>query len=85
MFTRRFWAATLQRVVRSFAASLSALLVADGTGILNSHWGPQLSSAGMAALVTLLLCLAGEAATDGAGPAFGTVETTSPTDGGDPR
>lgn len=78
MFSKAFWKATAQRVVRSFAASLGALLTADGTGILDASWSEQLSAAGMAAVITLLLCLAGEQLTDGAGPAFGTTEITSP-------
>lgn len=78
MFTAAFWKATIQRVIRSFAASLVALLTAGGTGLLNTDWDNSLSTAGMAAVVTLLLCVAGETFTNGAGPAFGTVEITSP-------
>lgn len=78
MFTADFWRATAQRVIRSFAAALSALLVADGTGIIDTAWGDRFSTAGMASVVTLLLCVAGDALTDGAGPAFGTVEQVSP-------
>lgn len=78
MFTRAFWTATIQRAARSFAASLVALLTAGGTGILATDWVNSLSTAGMAAVVTLLLCVTGETFTNGAGPAFGTVEITSP-------
>jgi len=89
MFTLAFWKATAQRVVRSFAASMSSLLVADGTGILDTDWANQFSVAGMAAVVTLFLCLAAETFTDGAGPAFGSIEVTSPpaapVDGGNQR
>lgn len=75
--TKAFCLATAQRVARSFAASLVALLVADHTGILSAAWTRDLSTAGMAAVVTLLLCVAG-GATNGAGPSFGTTEVTSP-------
>jgi hypothetical protein len=78
LFTAAFWRATIQRVLRSFAASLGGLLTADGTGILNARWTDQLSAAGMAALITLLLCVAGGTVTKGAGPAWGAAEVTSP-------
>lgn len=67
---KAFCLATAQRVARSFAASLVALLVADGTGVINTAWTRDLSTAGMAAVVTLLLCVVG-GATSGNGPAFG--------------
>lgn len=75
MFTKAFWNATFQRVIRSFAASLSALLVASGTGILDTDWTARFSTAGMAAVATLLLCIAGTAQS-GSGPSFGSTETT---------
>lgn len=31
-----FWKATLERAVKTFAQTLAALLVADGTGLLDS-------------------------------------------------
>jgi hypothetical protein len=58
--------------------SLASLLVADGTGILDTAWADRLSVAGMAGVVTLLLCVAGGTITSGAGPAWGTAEVTSP-------
>lgn len=76
MFSGEFWAATIQRVIRSFAASLLALLTADGTGILDTDWGSRLSTAGMAAITTLLFCVAGGFG-PGNGPAFGGVEETT--------
>lgn len=77
MFTKPWWAATIQRVVRSFAASLFGILTANGTGILDTDWIGALSVAGMAAVVTFLLCIIGSQV-GGAGPAFGHVEITSP-------
>lgn len=76
MFDKEFWKATFQRMVRSFAASLGALLTAAGTGIIDAGWQDALSTAGMAAVLTFLLCLAG-GATSGDGPAFGGTEQTT--------
>jgi hypothetical protein len=52
--TARFWWDTFERAVKTFAQTLAALLVADGTGLLDSAWGARLSTAGMAAFVALL-------------------------------
>lgn len=45
---------TLVRAVKTFCQSLVALLVADGTGLMNTVWGDKLSVAGMAALLSIL-------------------------------
>lgn len=39
---------------RTFAQVLSAELLADGTGLLDTDWGVKLSVAGMAALIGFL-------------------------------
>ena len=72
-----FVLATAQRIVRSMAAALLGYLAAAGVTTLSFDWPEGLSTAGFAGLVTLLLCLAGQA-TSGNGPAFGGVELTSP-------
>jgi hypothetical protein len=74
---RAFALATAQRVVRTFAQTLLALLVADQTDIISTPWTHDLAIAAMAAVLALLTCLAG-GATSGAGPAFGKTEITSP-------
>lgn len=45
---------TLVRAIKTFCQALAALLVADGTGLLNTMWGDKLSVAGMAALLSVL-------------------------------
>ena len=40
--------------LRSFAQSLAGLLLADGTGLLNTEWEAKLSISGMIGLITLL-------------------------------
>ncbi|WP_374455392.1 holin [Nocardioides sp.] len=74
--SRKFWGATLERAIRSFAASLASILTADGTGILDTDWGQKFSIAAMAAIVSVLLAVAGGAAGNGHGPSFTGVETT---------
>ena len=58
MFTKAFAAAALERAVKTFAQTLAALLVADGTGLLETAWVADLSVAGMAAVVSVLTSVA---------------------------
>ena len=69
MWTLVFWKATAERAVKTFAQTLAALLVADGTDLLNSAWVARLSVAGMAALVSVLTSIGSDAAT-GDGPSL---------------
>ncbi len=70
LFSRAFLVATLERAVRSFAASLASLLTASGAGIVDVDWGEKFSVAGMAALVTVLLAVGGGTFGRGEGPSF---------------
>jgi hypothetical protein len=70
LFSVAFLVATAERAVRSFAASLASLLTAGGTGILATNWGEKLSVSVMAALVTVLLAIAGGTFGKGDGPSF---------------
>jgi len=76
LLTAKFWGATGERAIRSFAASLASILTADGTGILDTDWGQKFSIAAMAAVVSVLLAVAGGAAGKGSGPSFTGVENT---------
>lgn len=58
MWTRAFWAAAAERCVKTLAQTLAALLLADGTGLLDTAWTSDLSVAGMAALLSLLTSIA---------------------------
>jgi hypothetical protein len=71
LFSRTFLLATVERAIRSFAASLASLLTASGAGILETDWGEKFSVAGMAALVTVLLAVSGGTFGRGEGPSFG--------------
>lgn len=66
----RFWAAAAERAVKTLAQTLAALLVADGTDVLNTAWSSRLSVALMAAIVSLLTSVASDAATTGSGPSL---------------
>ena len=70
LFSKAFLLATLERAIRSFAASLASLLTAAGTGLLDTSWFEKLSVAGMAALVTILFAVAGGTLGKGDGPSF---------------
>ena len=70
LFSRVFLLATLERAIRSFAASLASLLTASGTGLLDTTWAEKFSVAGMAALVTILFAIAGGTLGKGDGPSF---------------
>jgi hypothetical protein len=70
LFSKAFLLATLERAIRSFAASLASLLTAAGTGLLDTSWFEKLSVAGMAALVTILFAIAGGTLGKGDGPSF---------------
>ena len=69
LWTILFWQATAERAVKTFAQALAALLVAAGTGILDTDWTTSASVAGMAAVVSLLTSIGSDALT-GSGPAL---------------
>ncbi len=77
LFTRDFVLATLERAIRSFAASLASLLTASGAGILDIDWGEKFSVAAMAALVTVLFAIGGGTVGKGDGPSFRGAEQLS--------
>lgn len=54
MFSSAFLRDLFERAVSTFAQALAALLIADGTGLLNANWVDALSVAGMAALLAIL-------------------------------
>ena len=54
MWTTAFLRDLAERVVATFAQALAALLLAQGTGLLDASWTVALSAAGMTALLSLL-------------------------------
>src|SRR3954468_17519268 len=78
LYSRAFLAATLERAIRSFAASLASLLSASGAGIIETDWGEKFSVAGVAAVVTILFAIAGGTLGKGDAPSFNGGEQLPP-------
>lgn len=60
MLTSRFWALAFERAIKTFAQSLLAVLGANGIGLLTAPWITALSTAGMAALLSVLTSVTSE-------------------------
>jgi hypothetical protein len=60
MFTRSFWASAIERAVKSFAQALVAILGVEGVTPFNAPWHTALTTAGMAALLSVLTSLGSE-------------------------
>ena len=76
MFTKAFLNASFERAVKTFAQVLAALLVSNGTGILDTDWTSSLSVAGMAAVISVLTSI-GSGALTGDGPSLTNAEVVS--------
>lgn len=77
IWTLAFWKAATERGVKTFAQAFAALLVAAGTGLLETDWTTSLSVAGMAAVISLLTSIGSDAVT-GSGPSLTNAETVPP-------
>lgn len=58
MFSRLFWTLTVERAVKSFAQALVALLGAGGMDLFHAPWYAMLSTASMAAVLSVLTSVA---------------------------
>ncbi|MCP3817841.1 holin [Streptomyces sp. A3M-1-3] len=67
MMTAAFWKATTERVVRTFAQALAAVLTAGATDLLDVAWPGALGTAGLAAVLALLTAVATSGGTEGPG------------------
>ncbi|MFE0133618.1 holin [Streptomyces sp. NPDC059037] len=65
--TSAFWRATAERVVRTFAQSLAAVLTAGATDLLSVPWESALGTAGLAAVLALLTAVATSGGMEGPG------------------
>jgi hypothetical protein len=64
MWTNKmFWKDALERAIRTTSQVICALVVAAGTGLLDTDWTATLSAAGMAGVLSVLTSLAAEAKT----------------------
>lgn len=57
MFTRAFWMDTLERAVKTFAQVLAGVGIADGTGMVATGFGAVLSTAAIAATLSVVTSL----------------------------
>lgn len=57
MWTVAFWKQTVERLVKTFAQALLAVLGAGQAGILQVDWGDAVNVAALAAVVSLLTSL----------------------------
>ncbi|WP_438295008.1 holin [Streptomyces sp. HUAS TT7] len=76
LFTAAFWKATAERAIRTFAQALAAVLTAGATNLLDVHWTAAFATAGMAAVLAVLMAV-GSSQLGQPGP--GLTETTNPT------
>lgn len=58
MWSVEFWKATAERAVFTFAQALLAILIIGATDLLSAPWTSALSTAGLAALLAVLKCIA---------------------------
>ena len=58
MFTLQFWTLSAERSVKTFAQALAAVLLTGGAGLLTADWTTALSTAGMAAVISILTSVA---------------------------
>ncbi|MFI6644111.1 holin [Streptomyces sp. NPDC050504] len=54
LFEKKFWIATTERAIRTFAQSLAAVLLAGASTLLDVEWTAALATAGLATLLAVL-------------------------------
>jgi hypothetical protein len=80
MWTASFWKQTLERLVKTFAQSLLAVLGAGQAGILQVDWGDAFNVAALAAAVSLLMSLVSALGNNGLGGATPSAVSLTPSD-----
>jgi hypothetical protein len=78
VFTGAFWKATAERMVRTFAQAVVALLGGDGLGLVDVDWGDAFSIGGLAAVAALLTAIVASGGTEGPGLTETVARTNSP-------
>lgn len=78
MLTYRFWQLAFERAVKTFAQSLLAVLGVSGIGLLTAPWTTALSTAGMAAILSVLMSVASEPLGEHNTPSVLPSDTTAP-------
>ncbi|GLZ31587.1 hypothetical protein Lesp02_37750 [Lentzea sp. NBRC 105346] len=54
MTSKEFWRDTAERAIRTFLQTFAAMFSAGGLGLLDAPWVTALSTAGMAALLSVI-------------------------------
>lgn len=60
MWTPSFWKDAAERAIRTMAQVMVTMIVAAGTGLLDTDWFAYLSAAGMSGLLSVLTSVASE-------------------------
>ena len=71
LWSTAFWKATAERVITTFAEALVAVLIV-GNSIAAVDWPDALAVAALAAVVSLLKCVAASGVSPATGPSLGT-------------
>lgn len=74
-FTTAYFKSLAERALVVFASTLATLLGAGATGLLDAPWEQALSTAGLTALVAVLVSVGGGATTSSSSPALTSKET----------
>lgn len=78
IFTRAFWSATGERAVKTLAQTAASVLITAGvSGALDADWKGVASASALAAIISVLTSVAGNAVTK-TGPSFGNAEQVVP-------
>lgn len=70
MGTKKFWAAALERAVKTTAQTLTAALVVGGADLLSVGWKQALVTAGLAGLGSLLTSIGSTKVADSSSPSL---------------
>lgn len=66
LFTKAFWSYSLERIVKTFAQTLAAIIIADSfIPTSGDDWTKALLQAGLAALISLLTAITAYSAASG--------------------
>jgi hypothetical protein len=76
-WSKDFWLATLERVVRTAAGAMLALIIVDGFDLLTADWVGILSAITVASLISLLMAISSNGVTK-SGPALTDSEQVIP-------
>lgn len=74
MFTKTFWLATTERVIRTFCQALVACIGVGAFDIIHFAWSQSLSVSGGAAFLALLTCVVASLKGDSDSPSFSSAE-----------